>query len=782
MRAPCFSFVIPVYGTEKHLRRCIDGVISQSYGDWEAVVVDDASPGDCKEIVDSYNDLRIRYIRHDENRSLLHARMTGVRAARGEFIIPLDSDDYVRSDLLKVLLTCIGEDNRDVIVYQMDIEEDGRLHPAWHNSSAEECECRDLLKRLFKQTVSWSLCGKVFRRSVYLEALDGLTGVDTVYINSTEDLCQFVPILLLGRRASFIEYRGYVYVRNAASLSNSWMSCGALKKCAEQNMTSISLCRRFAGRMGADADTLSSVRDLDLVTIEWLLSLADKASDALWNTNANLIAETYGFSRVLKILIKKYPNFLSRYVPSDEVVRSLKPVHKAVKRIGVVCDRGFGGGAEKATKIWAQNMVSLGLEVVWLCAPEYENEMRDMTAVHGIRTVAVVNGTGEKRFLEIESICSRLRIDTIVLVDHWKIQTLYDLVFLKSVGIRIVVAEHSSFFFPLDNQDVALFLSRGNAYRLADVVTVLSPINYSWWKASGIHNVVYMPNYLPKLNVHKKISAELHFQKRNFLFVGRISDRKGARQVLESFREFLTFDFQGKSACKLIFLGRYEDAAYRDAIYREVELLGLKEQVVFAGEVDDVQPYYDGACLVLSCSRIEGAPVTFYEAKSNGMPIIAYSLPFVDGMTESDGTVVVSQGDIRSMACAIYSCVTNKDRYCMLSQAALTSLERYSDACTTKRWKGLWQELECEEGINGGCENSVSDLSLSVVMDSFVSSTRSLLSENFSSSTSTESLLDEIKQVFGKVRRKLRDKVSEFGVIGVLKRLVRKFFVLRRFR
>ena len=64
MQVPTFSFVVPVYGTEKYLKRCIDSVLDQSSSDWELIVVDDASPGNCEEIVGTYCEARIKYVRH----------------------------------------------------------------------------------------------------------------------------------------------------------------------------------------------------------------------------------------------------------------------------------------------------------------------------------------------------------------------------------------------------------------------------------------------------------------------------------------------------------------------------------------------------------------------------------------------------------------------------------------------------------------------------------------------------------------------------------------------
>lgn len=779
MRNPAFSFVVPVYGTEQYLRRCIDSVLGQSSADWELIVVDDASPGGCEEIVGTYGDLRIRYVRHEKNRSLLQARITGVRAASGEYIVPLDSDDYVHDGLVEALQKA-SSDSPDVIFYHMQLGEGTKLSPAWHNAPAGACSCSDVLKRLFRQELSWCLCGKAFRRSLYLEAVDSLACGADCYINSTEDLCQMVPMLMLGRVARFINYRGYVYFNNAASMSKSWMTPDALAMSSKQNQKSISLCVDFARRLNADAKIVTSIQDLDQVTIEWLLSLADNASMSLWGLNANIIARAYGLDRLLKALIRKYPNFLVRYAPSQDVVLYVKPRSSSVRRIGVICDRGFGGGAEKVTKAWAFNMISTGREIVWLCAPEYETEMRDVVGRPGLQVIALKNAYGMPRYVELEDLCRRFELDAMLFVDHWKVQTLYDLVWIKSLGVRTVAAEHSAFFFPLDDCDIELFNSRINAYRLADAVTVLSNLNLAWWKASGIGNAVYMPNYLPfNLKSVKRIDAEDRFGKRNLLYVGRICERKGAKQAIESFKMLMGSDFPGKPECRLVFLGRFDDEAYRKSLQQEVRDMALADRVVFAGEVKNVQEYLEDAFLLLNCSRIEGSPVTFFEAKAYGIPIVAYSLPFVEGMDESSGVLTVPQGDVCAMAEAVRACMVDKSKYCKLSSAATASLEGFSDDKITDLWNRLWGDIE-RGGCVGGEAYETNDSILPTTMDSAHAALRPLLSASFSAGMSTETLSQEAAQLYRKTIRKLKNKVAEFGVAGALRRIAFKLPALAK--
>jgi len=90
---PIVSVIIPTYNRAHVLARAIQSVLNQTYQDFEIIVVDDGSTDNTEEVIKSFNDPRIRYIRHEENKGAAAARNTGIKAAKGEFIAFQDSDD-----------------------------------------------------------------------------------------------------------------------------------------------------------------------------------------------------------------------------------------------------------------------------------------------------------------------------------------------------------------------------------------------------------------------------------------------------------------------------------------------------------------------------------------------------------------------------------------------------------------------------------------------------------------------------------------------------------------
>ena len=87
------SILMPVYKTAHYLRDAVDSILSQSFADFELIVLDDCSPDNAQEILDTYTDPRIVRYRGEKNVGLSNILNVGIEMARGKFIARMDSDD-----------------------------------------------------------------------------------------------------------------------------------------------------------------------------------------------------------------------------------------------------------------------------------------------------------------------------------------------------------------------------------------------------------------------------------------------------------------------------------------------------------------------------------------------------------------------------------------------------------------------------------------------------------------------------------------------------------------
>lgn len=126
MEKDLISIIIPVYNTEKYIRRCLDSILAQTYKNYELLLIDDGSEDASGCICDEYalKDDRIKVI-HQENEGSATARNRGLEIAKGEFIGFIDSDDYVETDFYETLHELISETQADVSMVSYNFVKDG---------------------------------------------------------------------------------------------------------------------------------------------------------------------------------------------------------------------------------------------------------------------------------------------------------------------------------------------------------------------------------------------------------------------------------------------------------------------------------------------------------------------------------------------------------------------------------------------------------------------------------------------------------------------------------
>lgn len=112
------SIIVPVYNTENYIHQCLDSVLAQTFRDFELILVDDGSPDGSGAICDAYakKDARVRVL-HKKNGGVSSARNAGLDAARGEYVVFIDSDDCVNEGYLSGLLSAAEQNSgRDTLV------------------------------------------------------------------------------------------------------------------------------------------------------------------------------------------------------------------------------------------------------------------------------------------------------------------------------------------------------------------------------------------------------------------------------------------------------------------------------------------------------------------------------------------------------------------------------------------------------------------------------------------------------------------------------------------
>ena len=123
------TVIVPIYKVEAYMSKCVDSIINQTYSDIEIILVDDGSPDNCPKLCDDYRsrDKRIKVV-HKENGGLSDARNTGIKYAKGKYIMFIDGDDYIKPDMLEVMHKVIVHDASDMVICNYElVGEDGKV-------------------------------------------------------------------------------------------------------------------------------------------------------------------------------------------------------------------------------------------------------------------------------------------------------------------------------------------------------------------------------------------------------------------------------------------------------------------------------------------------------------------------------------------------------------------------------------------------------------------------------------------------------------------------------
>lgn len=204
------SVIVPVYNVEKYLEKCLDSILTQTYGNIEIILVDDGSEDSSSLICDEYakKDSRIRVF-HKKNGGLSSARNRGLDEAKGDFIGFVDSDDYVKADMYEYLMDGILKYDADISVCQR-INVRGNKITACDRKKDEVYDTKTAVKMLLNEDIMNAVWNKLYRRSV----------VEGIYFpvgrNYESTAVTFQYIARAGKVANLRESKYYYMMRDSS--------------------------------------------------------------------------------------------------------------------------------------------------------------------------------------------------------------------------------------------------------------------------------------------------------------------------------------------------------------------------------------------------------------------------------------------------------------------------------------------------------------------------------------------------------------------------------------
>lgn len=216
MEAYKISMIIPVYNAEQYLKKCVDSVRAQTYGNLEIMLVDDGSTDSSGELCDTYaeKDERIRVV-HKENGGLVSAWKAGVKECRGEYVSFLDSDDWIDPEMLSEMSAYLTGNDREMVISDYIIERDGGSQEyVWQKLAPGEYGRKEIEEKIFpcllgqeERYITISRCMKLISKRLISE--NGNYTDPAIIVG--EDTTIMLPVLLDCQRIVAMDHKAYYH-------------------------------------------------------------------------------------------------------------------------------------------------------------------------------------------------------------------------------------------------------------------------------------------------------------------------------------------------------------------------------------------------------------------------------------------------------------------------------------------------------------------------------------------------------------------------------------------
>ena len=208
-----YSVIVPIYGVEAYIERCARSLFNQEYSDVEYIFINDCTKDRSidilKNVISDYSEVkdRIKIINNPRNLGIATTRNIGIRSASGDYIIFVDSDDYLSDHALLAIdhFVTNSKNTLDIVLFNHNIVSKSRVLSC--RGLPQDFEKKSYLKSVLHKKLAPSLWGKVYRRNFYIDAnVSMIDGADYA-----EDLLIVPRLIFLAKHVGIIPEALYYY-------------------------------------------------------------------------------------------------------------------------------------------------------------------------------------------------------------------------------------------------------------------------------------------------------------------------------------------------------------------------------------------------------------------------------------------------------------------------------------------------------------------------------------------------------------------------------------------
>ena len=356
-----------------------------------------------------------------------------------------------------------------------------------------------------------------------------------------------------------------------------------------------------------------------------------------------------------------------------------------VRRIGVYYHSLRNGGVQQTAAALIRLWVKMGYEVTLITASEPTEEDYSLPESVVRRVIPAFDHTNpDARHTRVMELVRAAKTCDLLVYHAWADpMILFELLAVRSMGVRFLVHTHSVFTMPLlEKTMLDRFMCLPDVYALADGVVTLSEVDRLYWSQvnARVYATVNPLTYEPKNTPTSGLSG------RTILWAGRISHEKRPMDAIAVMQHVVS---QVPDA-KLIMLGSGDDALM-GSLRGNIIANGLAGKVELVGFKPDLREYYEQADVFLCTSSYEGFSLTMAEAMTFGVPVVTYDMPYLT-ILQGGGHLSVRQGDTYAAGNALIRLLTDAGLRRALGREARENAETRLNIDQRAMWKRILED------------------------------------------------------------------------------------------
>ena len=687
---PKVSIIVPVYNVENYLGKCLDSLVNQTLHEIEIILVNDGSTDSSKIICDEYagKDSRIIVIHKKNNEGLLLARKTGVLLARGKYTCFVDSDDYLSSpESIQTVFDLIEKEKVDILQFSVNIfgdipfQTEDNLRNWLKVFPYPISGSHKIIKTCLDNKYSWNLWNKIYRTEVCKQAY---AQVKDVHIVIAEDLYGYFLISYYAKSFLGISTAPlYQYRYGNGSTTTQKITLPHFNNYAK----AIEIVRYLHEFLDQENELQAYRKILDYLKNHLLESAIYRLMQLPESDFSDGYKLLLNCDSPLDIINVLYRNFSYR-----EKILAEKTAHlnfsqagnRKIKTVGIFYHRLYQGGVEKVISLQIPLFLKMGYSIV-LFTDEI-NPDKEYPIDDSVQRVILPRIYPDDRASVLSHALSQYHVDMLLYHAASSENLLFDLLLIKSLGVSVVLTRHELTSQDMQDQSKRVGLFH-QIYSLADILVVLSRMEEAYYRLMGC-NAVYIPN--PVEFPDPGIRSDLP-KNNTILWIGRLDRRQ--KNYRDALRIMQRVAARHPNAKMLIVGGECTKGSVKE-IQDFIHEFRLEDRIEWHDYTLDVAGYYQKAGIHLVTSSYESFPMVMIESKSFGVPLVTYSMPYLELLRDKKGYIEVPQNDIDSAADAICKLLNDENTYSSLARQAAQSLAPFKSFNQESAWEKIIDTVE----------------------------------------------------------------------------------------